>query len=328
MSKKAQNNPGDQDAGATEWRHEWVGDLRYFHASEEELSDFMAGGDLSRRAASHLHLCVTCRERLAFEIEGAVLEQRHGSSELDTFLSFLNHKEAVVRASAARAVVSLAERAPAAINQLSVLRYDADPTVRSDVAVASTTLDRLQEPAAAKITGIAEWRVRHDEERRRAAEHALRVNAAVDVQERAVGFANRRRFLWSTTWPDGGDLVICLEVVGNDRVLSLNTTREDLNGKLVQCALAGTDTRPLEMWLVLHRDPLNDGNFRASTRLDAGAPLPGKHRPEPSSTPAIPLPADLLSQAVRQACTEEDRVAFRSWIEANKGGQLPGDTHN
>lgn len=347
-------------SAAKDWQDEWASELRHFHVSERELSDFVDAGDFSSRAASHLLLCVTCRERLAFEIEGAILEQPREGREFDSFVNLLQHHEACVRASAARAVVALATELPGAVGALAALRNDSSPTVRDDVATVLAALSDdsdstvSREAAAVLAKGLAaaakasatlaparnfaEWKARHAEEMKKAMEHAHFKNeavdfdeSAVDFEQSAVNFAGRRLHHWPMTWPDGGELVISLDLGpdADDRVLTLVTIRTDLNGKLVSCFLGGrgSDTlgdSTLKFWMVLHEDSTNAGQFHASVRLDPLSRLPRELLPAASATPPAPLPAECLEQAIRQAASAEDRTALENWAKANNGGVLGG----
>jgi hypothetical protein len=343
MNKPPRGTVTGESTPSPGWQEEWTRDLRFFHTSERELSTLIDDGVLSRRAASHLRLCATCRETLAFCIERVIADQNEAAEQLEQLRSFLNNAEAVVRASAARSVVSLVRELPGAIEPLKALLADTDETVREDATMAMGQLsgaapvtrepaaqvsgqgDRMTNPAG-RVLDMAEWRAARAADRARAYEHARRAIAPVtiDVQRRrAVNFADRHVYRWPATWPDGGKVVVHLEVGPEGRVLTVDTIREDLVGRLVHCALAEaetpvlkgeTDAGGLDAWMVLHADPVLLGHFHASARLNEAFPLPGECRAAPDAHPTAPPPREVLREAVLRAATIADRAALLEWV--------------
>ena len=125
---------------------EWIGDLGMSHASRTELAalaEASSGRDRSFRALWHLRRCATCREQLAARIEDVVLDDESLEHSADLLRGFLCHEEPVVRASAARAALTLSVETATVLEPLHQLLHDLDELVRSDAAIALSQIEQV-----------------------------------------------------------------------------------------------------------------------------------------------------------------------------------------
>lgn len=150
--------PEPDHAGATDSAlEEWVAEIGKFHASDTELTPLVGSFDGHRcfRALWHLRRCASCREQLAALIEDMLLEQEDPPKALGQLTRLLRHEEPVVRASGARAAVTISAELADVAELVQPLVRDPDELVRGDAVVALSQIEDASEGASVEVEDIA-----------------------------------------------------------------------------------------------------------------------------------------------------------------------------
>lgn len=164
----------------------------------------------------------------------------------------------------------------------------------------------------------------------------LQVIAAIAFTAKRLAHTQRQGPRFKTTgklfqyWLHA-DLTCVLSEDVHSLVFSVDTTDASYDKALTRFALVDADTAEEHVagLLVLHPDPINEGRYIASARLDDDVRLPEHCQPQLAFVAldgTQPLDREVLLTAVSAATKAADRQAWCTWAQQEvKAGRLPHD---